>query len=299
MTSGTATTIDQPGVYALPVKAYHRDPVLGGSLSSTGARKLLPPSCPALFKHWVDNGQESTRAFDLGHGAHRLVLGAGPELVVIDAADYRTKAARAERDEAHAAGAVPILVDEHEQLLEMTEALRAHPVALDLFAAGTGHPEQTLVWHDKDTEVWCRALLDWLPVLQSGRRLILPDYKTAAHADTLSFEKAMADHSYHQQAAWYLDAARALGLAGPDAGFVFVVQEKTRPYLVNVIEPDVMALRWGAIQNECARERYRWCTDAGRWPGYSDGVELAALPAYAEYRIEAAYERGDYTLETK
>ena len=43
---------DELGVYDLPAAAYHRDPVEGGSLSASGAKKLMPPSCPALFKAW-------------------------------------------------------------------------------------------------------------------------------------------------------------------------------------------------------------------------------------------------------
>ncbi|MFL6141608.1 MAG: PD-(D/E)XK nuclease-like domain-containing protein [Labedaea sp.] len=296
MTAAGTVLIDQPGVYDIPAEAYHADPVAGGSLSSTGARKLLPPSTPAQFRHWVDEGSAPSRVFDFGHAAHKLVLGAGPELAVIDAADFRTKAARAERDEAHASGQVPLLAHEHEVVVAMAEALLRHEDAAALFAVGTGHPEQTLVWQDPETGVWCRARLDWLPVLQGGRRLLLPDYKSAAHADRVAFERAMAEHGYHQQAAWYLEGARQLALTGRDAGFVFVVQEKSAPYLVNLVEPDVVALRWGAIQNECAREIYRRCSESGQWPGYR-GVELAALPAYAENRIEAAYDSGEYTLE--
>jgi len=37
--------ITEPGVYALPADVYHADPVAGGSLSSSGAKKLL--ACPA------------------------------------------------------------------------------------------------------------------------------------------------------------------------------------------------------------------------------------------------------------
>ena len=32
------------GVYDIPEDLYHRDPVPGGSLSCSGAKKLLPPS---------------------------------------------------------------------------------------------------------------------------------------------------------------------------------------------------------------------------------------------------------------
>jgi len=35
------TVIRRPGLYDLPEHIYHADPVPGGSLSSTGARRLL------------------------------------------------------------------------------------------------------------------------------------------------------------------------------------------------------------------------------------------------------------------
>ena len=42
--------VDEPGVYdGLDEAAYHADPVPGGSLSASGAKLLLPPSCPALY----------------------------------------------------------------------------------------------------------------------------------------------------------------------------------------------------------------------------------------------------------
>ena len=75
---------------------YHGDPVPGGSLSSTGARKLLPPSCPALFR-WQQDHPVHKDVFDFGSAAHRLVLGAGPEIALLDYDNMRTKAAQEER----------------------------------------------------------------------------------------------------------------------------------------------------------------------------------------------------------
>src|SRR5690606_30614366 len=69
----------EPGVYDnVPSEVYHSDPVPGGSLSSTGARKLAT-ECPAAFKHWLDNPEPSKKEFDFGTAAHKVVLGDGPE----------------------------------------------------------------------------------------------------------------------------------------------------------------------------------------------------------------------------
>jgi hypothetical protein len=275
-------TITEPGAYDIDIDEYHADPVVGGSLSSSGARRLLPPSCPAKYRYERDHGREPKRVWDLGHAAHKLVLGAGPHLEVIDADSYRTKAAQDQRDEAHAEGAVPLLAHEWDQVQAMAAALRAHPVSALFDPARGGWPEQSLVWRDGPTEVMCRARFDWLPAQGPGRMLV-PDYKTCVSADLDALSKAVAQHGYHQQAAWYLDGAQALGLAGPDAAFVFVCQEKTPPYLVTPIELDSTALRIAAIKNRQALQIYAECTATDHWPSYHEGVAYLSLPRWAEY----------------
>lgn len=276
----TAPTIEvnAPGVYDMDAEQYHAHP----SLSASGARKLLPPSCPALYRYEADHPPAPKREFDIGHAAHRLVLGAGPELAVIDAADYKTTAARQKRDEAHARGAVPLLSHEHDQVQAMAAALRAHPLATALFQPGRGQPERSLFWLDIASGVWCRARLDWLPE-RGTRRMILPEYKSCRSAAPDNLQRAIHDYGYHQQAAWYIDGVTALGLAAEPA-FVLVAQEKTPPYLVTIAEPDAVALRIGRQLNRQAINTYRECTATGSWPGYSDGVEHIGLPAWVERR---------------
>lgn len=270
-----------PGVYDLTSAEYHADELVpGGSLSSTGARKLLPPSCPALFRYEQDYPRPSTKALDTGSVAHDELLGGGPEVVRVDADNWLTKAAKQQRDEARARGAVPILAHEHDEVKAMVAAVRAHPFAGRLFAPGTGTPEASLFWIDERTGMHRRARLDWLPN-RTGRRTIVADLKTARSAEKEKFSRAAVDYGYHQQAAYYLDGVNALDL-GDDPVFVFVVIEKTPPYLVNVIQLDVTAMRIGAHLNRLALTTYAHCTRTGRWPSYSDDVELASLPYWYE-----------------
>lgn len=280
--------IDKPGVYDIPIDMYHADPVPGGSLSSSGARKLMPPSCPALFRYWADHGQPPKREFDLGHAAHRLVLGVGEQLVVVDAADWRTKAAKQQRDEAYEAGAAPVLRAEYETCRAMAEALRAHPVAAALFDPDKGKAEQSLFWRDEPTGVIRRARLDWLPNARLHDRTIVPEYKTCASANPDALARAMNNFGYHQQAAWNIDAVKAThplwadDAAVPDPAFVFVCQEKTPPYLVTIVEPDRTALKVGRRLNRQAIEVYAECQRTGVWPPYSLDVELIGLPPWVE-----------------
>lgn len=271
------TTITEPGVYDLPVETYHRDPVEGGSLSASGMRRLIPPSCPAKFRWHADNaGEEHAPHFDFGSAAHKLVLGAGQEIEVVDADSWRTKDAREARDAAYAAGRIPLLAADYQTVEDMADALRSHPIAGRMFVPGRGKPEQTLVWRDERTGIMCRALLDWLP--DSGR--VFPDYKTALSAWPEDFRRPADNYGYAQQAAHYLAGVRALGLAGDDAAFVFIVQEKEPPYLVSVIELDAPSLRIGEQRNRTALSVFQHCTERGEWPGYGDDVALVSLPNY-------------------
>lgn len=274
--------IEQPGVYDIPADQYLGDPVAGGSLSSSGARKLLPPSCPARFKWERDNGPENRPEFDFGHAAHREVLGVGADLVVVEAKDWRTKAAKEARDAAYANGATPLLAADYDIVLGMAAALRAHPLAAALLQPDRGKPEQALIWQDSDTGIWRRALVDWLAGLGS-RRPIFVDYKTTIRADAESLQRTVHKYGYHCQADWYLDGARALGWPA-DTAFLFIFQEKTPPYLVNVIELDDLALNIAHARNRQAIEIYRDCTTTGMWPGYADDVIYISLPAWAERR---------------
>ena len=272
--------ITEPGVYDIPVDQYHADPVTPESLSSTGARLLLAPNCPAIFRHRQDNPLFKDE-FDFGHAAHQMFLGAGAEIEVIEGDDWRKKAAQEAKKLAHAEGRIPLLEKDYEVVTEMAAVLREHPVAAALLDPNTGNPEQTLVWRDERTGVWRRALLDWLPNAPISGRLIVPDYKTTNSANPDSIQKSAYNYGYHQQADWYLDGVRALDL-GPDPAFVFIFQEKTAPYLVTVVQLDPIAMRLGRERNREAIDLYRKCVAADRWPGYSDEIELISLPAYVE-----------------
>jgi hypothetical protein len=273
--------ITEPGVYDIPSEDYHRDPVPGGSLSSTGARKLLRPSCPAKFRWEQTHPQPPKDEFDIGTAAHKLVLGNGPRIVKVDADSWRTNAAKDKAAQIRAEGGVPLLPREYEQVHAMASALRREPLAAALLAAHTGEPEKSLFWVDEETGVWRRARPDWLPTYVGGR-LIVADYKTAVSAEPEKRARSAFDYGYYQQADWYLAGMHALGLGSERDAFLFVVQEKTPPYVVSVIGLADVWLALGRARNRKALEIYRDCAQANRWPGYADEVTYVSLPPWAE-----------------
>lgn len=284
-----ALVITEPGIYPMTADQYHADKAVpGGSLSSSGARKLLPPSCPAKFKHDLDNGQPHKRVFDIGHAAHRLVLGEGVDIDILDYPDYKTKAAQQAKKDAYAAGDTPLLRWEYTEVQAMADAIRQHPIAGPLFTPGEGVAEQALFWQDGPSGIWRRALVDWTKHSASGRR-VLADYKTTTDASLDTISKTVNERGYHCQAAWYIDAAIATGIGDPDTVMVFVFQEKTAPYLVTVTELDRETLRRGREKNRRAIDVYAECTAADYWPGHSDRVELTSLPIWAQLRHDEEY----------
>ena len=283
--------VSEDGVYEdLPEEQYHGQ---RESLSSSGARMLLPPSCPALFRHEQIHGRPPKRTFDFGHAAHQRVLGVGAELVVVekkagvDATDRRTAYAQVHEKEIRAKGGIPVLRKELDVVDAMAAAILEHPIASILFDPDRGgKPEQSLFWMDPAFGVRRRARLDWLPTEPtSAGRLVISDYKTTVSAAPRAFAKSVFEYGYHCQADWYMELARALGLAD-DPAFVFVAQQKTAPFLVTVHECDPMALRIARTLNERALDVYAECVATDTWPGYSDDIELVSPPSWLAREFE-------------
>lgn len=271
------TQVYGPGVYGLTDEQYFGPALASTTLSSTGARVLLAPGGPARFRHQAATGTvEVRRQFDLGHAVHTLVLGAGPNLVYIDAEEWRTKAVKDEVAEARANGAVPLRPSDWTAVLAMTAAVRAHPIAAKLLAVG--EPERTLIWRDPATGVLCRAKVDWL------RPDGIVDLKTTESAAPDALSKAAHNYGYAIQAPFYLRGFRLLDLDAAvqrEPFFVHIAVEKTAPYLVHVNQLTERAIAWGDRQVSAALEIYRDCSAAGEWPGYpTDEITDIDLPAW-------------------
>ncbi len=263
----------------LPNEQYQDHP----ALSCSGAKLLLPPSCPAKFRWQQDNPPEPREVFDIGTAAHTLVLGCGDPLWPVYADDWRGKAARDARDQARAEGLTPLLRKDYDRVHAMASALVCHPLATALLS--NGKPEQSIFWMDEQTGVDLRARLDWLPDACEGKRMIAADYKTAESANPDDFSRSAARFGYDLQSSWYRAAVRATGL-DEDPAFVFIVQEKEPPYLVSVVELDATADRIGDQQMRRAIDTYHDCTTKDFWSGYADDLTLVSLPRWYEMKNE-------------
>lgn len=268
------------GVHSgVPDDIYHADKT---SLSASGAKLLLPPSVPAKFRERMDNPPPSKPVFDFGKLVHKLVLGEGAGIDVVQAKDWRTKAAQDAKDKAQKAGLIPVLVSEHDQAEQMAEQVEKHPIAGPLFrdnCADSGpKAEISLCVTDPDTGVRLRARPDW--ITQRDGRLWLLDLKTTIDANPDTFGRSAHKWGYHIQCAWYVTVARMLELDESPA-FLLVCVEKEPPYLVSVCEFDMDAYQLGKRQMLQAIRTYQECVTSGVWPGYAPEIQSLSLPAWA------------------
>lgn len=265
----TSLPITQPGIYNLTAKQYHANPCDGFAISRSFLADIISKSPQhAKFNSSEltpsDDEEVDSKAMRIGTAMHELALGNAGAVVVIQADNFRTKDARALRDEAIAAGHTPMLPH------EMAEVSKAVAVLGNTFQFGTF--EQTYIWQRNG--IWCRAMLDHITT--DG---YIQDYKTTSgSAEPASWVR---NHLYpdllDMQAAWYIEAYELL-TGNTCKGFRFIVQEQKAPYAVSVINCDLETIRLGQARIEKAFAIACECLASDSWPSY--GAVWATPPAY-------------------
>lgn len=285
--------IESPGIYEMSAETYHEDPVAAApSLSSSIAKELLDASpVHAQWSHPRLNPsylREDSERFDLGTAVHAwLIEGGDDTFKIIEADDWRTAAAKRDRELARLAGLTPLLAKQWERVQAMALAARAQlkrfterPRPLE-----NGQAERVLVWIERvgDVDVWCRSRIDWL----HDDVPVIDDYKStgiSANPD-LWGRTTLFSLGFDLQAAFYLRGLMVLlGLDQDEARFRFVVQENFEPYALSVVGLTPEALTLGEKKRRLAVQLWAECLTKNRWPGYPTSTVFAELPPYLEAR---------------
>lgn len=276
-------------VHDLDESTYHSH----GALSSTEARLIL--DSPAKYRWHKDHPPlvAPSKQYDIGSAVHSKVLGTGYEAVVIPAellasnGAVSTKAAKEFVADARDRGLIPLKAEEFGPIDAAAESVLAHPAARALFdQPGDG---EVSVFATSPEGVDVRARFDYLPrdfTLGAPSRVAV-DLKTARDASPNGFTKAIAEHGYDVQRAWYVDALQ--WATGEDAELVFVAVEKEPPYLVAVHQLPAVWTEMGREKAAHARRTYMECVESGKWPGYGDDVHLLSPPTWLIYQHEEKY----------
>ena len=259
----------------MPERDYHAHPALNASTLKAVHKHPLKK-----VRHDLDNRPGYNPAFTLGSAAHRLILeGSGDGIVLIDKPDYRTKEARVSRDAALAAGSIPLLPHEHDQVVAMCAAVKEDDTAGPLL---TGHKPEVSVFADLYGRP-CKARLDaWHEDDGTGRSLIV-DLKTTQDADPETFARTALKYGYDQQMSHYRDLMHVE--TGKFPRFLFVLVEKTAPYLVSVVELDELLDDLGCQANVAAATKWAHAKETNQWPGHR-GINRVLAPMWALDELE-------------
>ena len=269
-------TIDTVGlVEDMDEATYHAR----SELSSTGARTLLRNAAKYQYERTHPVHKD---VYDVGSALHTKVLGKGWPVDVHDFDNWTTKAAKEAKAASRAEGRVPMLRKDADVVDAMAESVLRHPLAREIFEGG-GYREVSLFADDYETGVPMRARPD---VMHPNR---MADLKSAMSAADEDFAKAAANYGYAFQQDWYLRVR--LGVIDPSTNwvaipFLFVVVEKSPPYLVNVIELDAEFAQIGRSQVDRALRLYAECAATDTWPGFerADGQpNVVGPPAWLSY----------------
>ena len=268
-----------PGIHQMSADSYHALDTPTPALSASIARVLLGQSpLHAWYAHPMLGAgkRETSDAMDLGTAAHAYLLEGETGFVIVDAEDWRTKAAKEAREAARDAGKVALLAHKWADVQAMAKAAREQLAAHEAPTPFTnGRAEETLVWREGD--LWLKARLDWL----HRGALYIDDYKSVAQtANPETWCRGIFSSGAALQAAFYVRGVRAV--LGVDASFRFIVQETFAPYALSVIAlgPDAMTLATKKVL--FAINLWRDCLESGAWPGYPTRIAYASLPPWEE-----------------
>ena len=141
------------------------------------------------------------------------------KVLVFDSSTRTTKGYK-EFKEKNSQASTIILQKEYDKIMYMQDVLFSHSEVKDLLHKG-GEREIANAWKDKDTEVFCKGKADY------RNDKVLIDLKTTSDGSFYGFSNSCKKYGYDRQSAFYMD--------GFDCDeFIFITQEKERPYNVSI-----------------------------------------------------------------
>jgi exodeoxyribonuclease VIII len=206
----------------------------------------------AHCRQLLDNPPAPSAALTFGRALHAACL--EPDVYIAQFAafsgDRRTTAGKAAYAALLETGAEIISEDDAAAIAAMRAAVAPH--------LPDGAREFAYAWTDAHSGALCKAKAD-----------ILGEYVY----DLKSTDKSAADfaytvrkYSYHRQAAFYLDGARAAGHSV--RGFRWIVVEKSAPFGVRIYEAGDETLQRGREEYQRAAVTWQMAKITGDWPGY-------------------------------
>jgi hypothetical protein len=276
-------TITKPGIYNISNEEYHKDPCPEPALTRSGIKDILyksplhawhnNPRLNPNFKRDDGNGK-----FDPGTVSHDLLLEGLYRCAIIDAEDWRTKAAQETRKIARLEGKTPLLKHQYEEASLMVKAAESQIYGCKELGItnlkAEGDAEWSYIWQEDG--LWLKVRPDWI----SKDRALILDYKTTGmSANPLDLPRHIIAMSYDIQSVLYQRGVNAVEKTDPR--FIFIFQETAEPYLCSFIELPELLIDMGKQKVENGIFLWKECMATGNWFGYPNKVMKVEAPQWA------------------
>ena len=235
---------------------------------------------PEKFKYLQEHPEPPSPALVFGAVVHKLFLEPEDfvnEYVVVETTDRRTKAGKEAWRVAELSGKTPVSVADYQTASAMVEKLNNTPFVGKLL---DGAHEDAMRWTDELTGEVCKIRMDCLTYI--GNTPVIIDYKTTTDASPEGFIKSALNYGYDFQTGMYTEGVEKL--TGIKPRFVFIVQEKTAPYAINIMEADELFIKRGRDTFRYLIGLYHECKTTDNWYGYmgaEPSIGKLYLPAWA------------------
>jgi exodeoxyribonuclease VIII len=154
--------------------------------------------------------------------------------------------------------------NDYERLNGMLERLMHHQYAKMLITKGI--PEHGMIG---ELMTACGNIgVKFIPDLRNDDKRICLELKTTVRASKIDFPKEAANYDYHIQAALYADLLELYYADKRPVKFIFIAQEKVKPYGFNIFEAGPKFIAQGRYEYELLMQLYKYCLDNNVWPGY-------------------------------
>lgn len=209
------------------------------------AKRLLA-TCPAIVRRELDHPPAPSEEMQFGSLVDALVFGGAEQWSVVDASDWRTKAAREKR------GLLSVLAKTWAQAQVIAARIRD---SVDL--SGTTRM-QTIEW-DSQLGVACRGTPD------AHQRPIVYDLKLVDTAHPRFLQRQAINLGWHIQAAAYREA---LGIPREEHQHIIIAAERhgSGSVLLCPLAPELIDI--GQREWERAQAIWAECLRTNSWPAY-------------------------------
>lgn len=287
----------KPGIYYdVPMEEYKKWPGVHKSMFHYILKSGLH------FKHYLDNGEESSPLMDFGNLVDTLLF----EPAMLESRYTKTP-------ETYPAIVKKVQVDKRwnwnatyckdwrDTLLSEKPDIRI-VTAEDIERASRicdrieSHPEAgkwlkdskaqvSLCWTDPETGIACKGRVDAL----NEERII--DLKVTDNPHPSAFSRIVNQFLYHAGAAFYHDGfllaqGKTPDPNGPTIPFSFIAAESEAPFDVVAYNLGLESFQVGRIVYREALQRYVEYTTNDEYPGYSNVAEDIEIPAWVLNRIQ-------------